>query len=667
MNDFLLFLVDCTVKSTLILGMGFFAAWVLRKRSSSLRHSVWTASMIAVVSMPVLTTSLPAFRSSLKLSTITRFSPPLKRLAISDDNSSGTIESSVAAVENQQRPLFVVWVWLAGAVFVVGLLVREGCRLIRIANSGAPFFDSRWFRMATEYCRRFGIRRSVRFVQSRTASMLVTWGALKPRVLVPEGADQWTERRMRAVLGHELAHVRRHDWFVQLIGECARAIYWFNPLVWLACHRLRQESERACDDAVLSLGVESTEYAAELLDLARMLKTSSCSWAPSLAMAHPSTLERRFAAMLNPAADRRTISWKMALLIGVMALCVTLPVAAMRAPFQPQSGRLFGRVYDPTGAPIKNATIMVFDPAKNMRDITTSNAFGVFEFSRLPAGQYELQTSATGFEPFQIHAVTVEPNQDVNLNILTVAAAGITASSPGKPLEAEKRGQSANGITAPRLIRKVTPEYPANARDQRVMAAVTLAAVIGTDGVPKSLRVVSAGVDADLARAAVDAVKQWRYEPALLNGQPVEAANTITVNFFNNAFVNFPPPPPPPPPPPAPEPPALTTPPPPSPPPPPPGSRIRLGGNIQQTMLLTQVRPIYPPEAKEKRIQGIVILEVVVGKEGDVESVKVISGHPLLQQSAVDAVSQWKYRPTLLNGEPVEVVTTVTVNFAFQQ
>jgi protein TonB len=187
------------------------------------------------------------------------------------------------------------------------------------------------------------------------------------------------------------------------------------------------------------------------------------------------------------------------------------------------------------------------------------------------------------------------------------------------------------------------------------------------------LRVVSSAIDPDLAKAAVDAVKQWRYQPAQLNGEPVEAVTTVTVNFAlaggirgqagavgTRAETPLSPPPAPVAPPQV----ALTTPPPP---PPPPPQRIRQGGNVQQAMLLSQVKPIYPPDAKEARIQGVVVLEAVVSKEGDVQSVNVISGHPLLQQAAIDAVSQWKYKPTLLNGQPVEVVTTITVNFAFQQ
>ena len=84
-------------------------------------------------------------------------------------------------------------------------------------------------------------------------------------------------------------------------------------------------------------------------------------------------------------------------------------------------------------------------------------------------------------------------------------------------------------------------------------------------------------------------------------------------------------------------------------------------------MLIHQVKPEYPPLAKVTRTQGVVLLDAVIDKEGSIQSLRVISGHPLLNQAALDAVKQWKYRPTLLNGEPVEVSTTITVTFTLQR
>jgi len=108
-----------------------------------------------------------------------------------------------------------------------------------------------------------------------------------------------------------------------------------------------------------------------------------------------------------------------------------------------------------------------------------------------------------------------------------------------------------------------------------------------------------------------------------------------------------------------------------APPPPPPKvetpRRIRVGGNVQQAKLVSQPRPVYPPLAKQARIQGTVRLEAVISKDGMIEQLKVVSGHPLLVQSALDAVRRWRYQPTYLNNEPVEVATTIDVNFTLSQ
>jgi len=101
-------------------------------------------------------------------------------------------------------------------------------------------------------------------------------------------------------------------------------------------------------------------------------------------------------------------------------------------------------------------------------------------------------------------------------------------------------------------------------------------------------------------------------------------------------------------------------------PPPPPKEtpkRIRVGGNVQQARVLRQVQPVYPPLARQARIQGTVMLHAIIAKDGTVQQLEVLSGHPLLVQAALDAVRQWRYQPTLLNGEPVEVDTTISVVF----
>jgi protein TonB len=92
-------------------------------------------------------------------------------------------------------------------------------------------------------------------------------------------------------------------------------------------------------------------------------------------------------------------------------------------------------------------------------------------------------------------------------------------------------------------------------------------------------------------------------------------------------------------------------------------TRVRVSAGVQQGNLISQVKPPYPAIAKSARIQGAVVLQAEISKQGTIENLRVISGHPMLVQSALDAVKQWRYKPYLLNGDPVPVETTITVNF----
>jgi protein TonB len=112
---------------------------------------------------------------------------------------------------------------------------------------------------------------------------------------------------------------------------------------------------------------------------------------------------------------------------------------------------------------------------------------------------------------------------------------------------------------------------------------------------------------------------------------------------------------------------------PPPPPPPPPAKKAapvgpqRIGGQVMEANLIRRVQPVYPPLAKSARVQGTVEFTATISKEGNIENLQLVRGHPLLVAAARDAVLQWKYRPTLLNGQPVEVITDIIVNFTLSQ
>src|SRR5205823_7470003 len=121
------------------------------------------------------------------------------------------------------------------------------------------------------------------------------------------GFAGWPEHRQRAVLLHELAHVQRADWLALMLAQVTCALYWFHPLVWWAARRLRVESERACDDRVLTAGVKASDYATHLLEVVRMMKATRVSLRAAVTMAHRPLIEERLRAILDARRSRGSL------------------------------------------------------------------------------------------------------------------------------------------------------------------------------------------------------------------------------------------------------------------------------------------------------------------------------------------------------------------------
>jgi TonB family protein len=246
--------------------------------------------------------------------------------------------------------------------------------------------------------------------------------------------------------------------------------------------------------------------------------------------------------MLNTTINRRRLSRTASFATTLAAIAVMLPLAALRLPAQERAGRFTGSVYDPRSAAIPNATIIMTNAKAHTKDMTTADAAGKFGFNGLAAGSYEMQVLQPGFQPYIAPEVVLQPGldakQDVTL-ILGVVNEHVDVYGNGDrpqplgPTEngAPKRLLVGGNVQATKLVNKVTPPYPPAARAARIEGAVVLQAEIGVDGSLNSLRVLNSQVDPDLARAAVEAVQQWRYQPTLLNGQPVEVTTNVTVNF----------------------------------------------------------------------------------------------------------------------------------------
>jgi TonB family protein len=204
------------------------------------------------------------------------------------------------------------------------------------------------------------------------------------------------------------------------------------------------------------------------------------------------------------------------------------------------SAKLFGTVSDASQARVPNATVVVSNKEGGIKEITSSSAAGEFEFRTLPLGRYSVEVRTAGFRPFQqtleLHAN--EPRElDVVLEVgevaetVNVVAKAPPASPPDTRSGPPRRIRVGGNVQATKLIQQVQPIYPEQAQVRGIQGTVLIEAVIFKDGSIGTMRVLNKLADPELVDAAVEAVKNWRYEPTLLNGQPIEIVTTITVNF----------------------------------------------------------------------------------------------------------------------------------------
>ncbi len=335
------------LKATLVLLLAWGAAAGLRRGSAATRHLVWTAAVAGLLALPLAALALPGWRAGVPrlfpepsvqaLPAEGRATPsgPGAAPAAPDDAvgraSSPAARPGGAAGAPAAVGGWLLALWAAGALTQLARVLAGVAGVRRLAGDADPVHDPGWNSLARELSGTLGLRRPVRLLRSRHGAMPLTWGTLRPAVLLPAGADGWGPDQRRAVLLHELAHVVRRDCLVQTLALLARSLFWFHPLAWLAVGRLRTEREMACDDRVLRAGVAPTAYASHLLEVARSCRAPRLAGAAAVAMARPSQLEGRLLAVLDAERERREPSLRVRQAAGVIALVLFLPLASLRA------------------------------------------------------------------------------------------------------------------------------------------------------------------------------------------------------------------------------------------------------------------------------------------------------------------------------------------------
>jgi TonB family protein len=439
----------------------------------------------------------------------------------------------------------------------------------------------------------------------------VTFGLLRPVVVLPSRFAELPADIQEAIACHELLHVRRCDWIVSVAEQVVRAALWFHPAIWWLIGQAQLAREQTVDGEVVALTGNRTQYLNALLAMAG--NHPALDLAPATLFLRKRHLKNRVALLLKEItmSKRKLISFCAAscgvlLAAGWLALH-TFPLQAAPVPQDQESGKLLHSVAPkyPQAAREKHVEGAVVLEVH-------IDAKGHVSSPKVISGPEELRSAALE-AVLQWHynpqAMTLPATTQVTMNF-KLPPEGAPAGPPDSYLEGKRV-----------MLQNITVEgLTPSSRDELL----------------QRLPVHQGGIlDADGMRATMASAAAFdeHLRVALLLNPSDENSASLRISLAPAG----------------------------------PPTRIRIGANVQRAKLLVKVTPVYPAEAKAQRIEGEVRLEAIVGKDGKVENLQMLSGDPLLAAAALDAVRQWQYQTTLLNGDPVEVVTEIAVNFTLSK
>ncbi len=325
---------DVTIKATILLLVTTVLNLMLRKSSAAARHRLWGLTMIALLGLPLWPFLMPAIWSLSVPPDVAKIIPsviPVDQPApftprdsvfvapLLDPDRKDIVLDDSATVRHVKRAdpagtpfdpppspsidwasfvCLVPLIWAVGSLLVLLNLTVGTWRVVRFRMASTPVVDLAWQSLVDEQRHRLGLTRNVELREHPGDVVPLTFGFMRPVVVLPRQAHNWSERLKRTVLLHELAHVRRRDVAYQWLGRLACAVYWFHPLSWWGLCKLRQEREQACDDLVIHCGERATEYAEDLVVVAKSFQHQPVL-ACSVAMARHGNLEARIRSLFD--------------------------------------------------------------------------------------------------------------------------------------------------------------------------------------------------------------------------------------------------------------------------------------------------------------------------------------------------------------------------------
>ena len=677
-------LADVSIRSLCIAFIAFAVIQSARMRSAAARHAIWSVVLGAMLVLPVLAPLVPPMAVKIAPGAFIPASASKPGGALAHSRSSS---GARAVAPTPPTPVPPRWPALLAALYLmaaVGFLVRllagfRQCR--RLLFQSGTVRDERALLLLQDLAAAHSISWPLpRLCASRAVAVPITIGAQEPAILLPADWQSWDDWKLRAVLAHELAHIWRGDWLVTVAASVNRCIFWFHPLAWWLERRLSALAEDACDEAALLSTGDAPRYASTILEFAAALRATGGRLAqPGVAMARSSNVSRRIhriletrqlaPGMLRKGGWAAVLACALPLVYSAAALQLS-PRAAERAP-NPGLAQLLTDGSKLSAAEAQNLEQqLVRDPedlaarAKlisyySWHAIAHPRLEHIFWFI-----EHHPESEITAYFGFPHLASQLDHDRAKALWLRQVDAhpddARVLANAARVVGESDQFAQK----DLLKRARDVDPSNPEWAKRLADVFARAIAMSFWSGVVPP--------VDPNFAEAAkaeletsTDAVLVGTVGEFLMGGPPaggppqpaqidyaehllnrarsLDASNLEWSSALTRLHATRE-----------------------NPPAPPPASgvqRIRVGAAVQQSNLLHQVDPVYPPLARQARIQGVVRFNVVIAQDGHVSDVALVNGHPLLVPAAQEAIKQWVYRPTLLNGDPVEVATVIDVNF----
>lgn len=480
----------------------------------------------------------------------------------------------------------------------------------------------------------------------------VTFGVLEPVVLLPPRFLEMPAAVQEAVACHEFLHVRRRDWLFSLCEELASVVFWFHPAIWWLLAQLRLAREQTVDRAVVELTQTREQYLEALLAIAGT--KVPLDLAPAPLFLRKRHLVRRVSSLMKEASMSR---------VHLVGSCVSMAAVVVVAGwFAAGTFRLKGApvvqavgpdapgvTVQSAGATLLHRPALVYPPEARDKGVqgtvvleVSVNGEGVVSDARVLSGPEELRRAALQ-SVLQWHYATEGAPGRFQVSI--------DYRLPGPPA-----GPGVAGGSAPALPGAIIPPPAISIPPESATREMGVLKRIDVDSLPEPLRERMRARLAPYENRSVtrEMITEVRNLASEIDRHIIPVWRSIGENQLALAVIlsegtpmragvpasDFPPS----------------------------GEqRIRVGAGVQARNLIEAPQPIYPPLAKQARIQGTVRLDVLIGTDGSVRAARAFSGHPLLLPAAMEAVRQWKYRPTYLNRKPVEVVTQVDVNFTLPE